>query len=171
LASLDDVVYGRVRLRTAGREGSVRRFLCATVVALLVFGASPHAGAAGSRDGRHIVILKDSVAAPGSVAGSEDEPHTIAGPGVCIRSTWKNGGYRRISGTSMATPHVTGMAALCIAAGGCAGLTPAQIVQRLRTDAAARPTSYGFVGDPSRPIAGPAGTTRYYGYLAYAGGY
>jgi subtilisin len=36
----------------------------------------------------------------------------IAAPGVCINSTWNNGGYNTISGTSMATPHVTGAVAL-----------------------------------------------------------
>jgi subtilisin len=36
----------------------------------------------------------------------------VAAPGVCIRSTWNNGGFNTISGTSMATPHVTGAAAL-----------------------------------------------------------
>lgn len=38
----------------------------------------------------------------------------IAAPGVDILSTWKGGGYKTISGTSMATPHVTGAAALYI---------------------------------------------------------
>jgi subtilisin family serine protease len=100
-----------------------------------------------------------------------DINHTIAAPGVCIYSTWKSGGYNTISGTSMATPHVTGSVALCIGNGGsagpCAGLTPAQIVQKLRSDAQAHATaSNGFNGDPFHPVG-----SRYYGYLTYAGGY
>jgi subtilisin family serine protease len=36
----------------------------------------------------------------------------LAAPGVGIYSTYKNGQYATLSGTSMATPHVTGMSAL-----------------------------------------------------------
>ncbi|MDQ3973113.1 MAG: S8 family serine peptidase [Actinomycetota bacterium] len=38
----------------------------------------------------------------------------LAAPGVCITSTWLSGGYNTISGTSMASPHGAGAAALYV---------------------------------------------------------
>jgi subtilisin family serine protease len=69
-------------------------------------------------------------------------PVDIAGPGVCILSTWIGSSYNTISGTSMATPHVTGAAALYIAAH--PGSTPAQVKAGLL--AAAEPGP--IPGDP-----------------------
>jgi subtilisin len=97
--------------------------------------------------------------------------HTVAAPGTCINSTWPGGGYRAISGTSMASPHVAAAVALCLneagTAGPCAGLTPAQVIARMRDDAQAWTTAnpgYGYNGDPVRPNG-----SRHYGYLVRVG--
>jgi len=102
-----------------------------------------------------------------TTVGHADVSHTIAAPGVCIKSTWKGGGYNTISGTSMASPHIAGTAALCIASGQCTG-GPTDIMSKLRSDAAAQPASYGFAEDAHQVTT--AGS-RYFGYLEYAGGY
>jgi subtilisin len=95
-----------------------------------------------------------------------DTGHMISAPGTCITSTWLSRGYNTISGTSMASPHVAGAVARCIDAGPCAGLTPAQIITKLRRDATNRPLGTGFFGDPGAP-----GPGRYYGYLVNTLGY
>jgi len=98
--------------------------------------------------------------------GSDDVNHTIAAPGACINSTWKGSTYTTISGTSMASPHVAGVVAQCMASGACAGMTPQQIIDKMRSDAAAQPASYGFKDDSNSPNG-----NRYYGRLVYTGGY
>jgi thermitase len=71
----------------------------------------------------------------------------VAAPGVNILSTWNNGGYNTISGTSMATPHAAGVAAVIRSQN--PSLTASATVTRLdaATDdlgAGGRDTSFGF---------------------------
>jgi subtilisin len=54
-------------------------------------------------------------AAPGNPVNSPGAGIDLMMPGVNIYSCWKGGGYRTASGTSMASPHAAGLAALYIA--------------------------------------------------------
>ena len=104
-------------------------------------------------------------------SGTAAAAHTVAGPGTCVSSTKLGGGTATYYGTSQAAPHVAGAVALCmgtvVAAGPCAGLAPANVVARIRGDAAARATlANGFLGDPLRPLTG-----RVYGPLVAAAAY
>lgn len=59
----------------------------------------------------------------------------VAAPGVDVYSTVTGGGYEYFSGTSMATPHVSGVAALLLARD--PSLKPKQIIERLIKTSAA----------------------------------
>ena len=85
----------------------------------------------------------------------------IAAPGVAINSTQLGGGYVKFNGTSMASPHVAGTAALIIAAG------IADVRTQLRTTAEdlgdpGRDAHYGFglvdayqAAPPTGPVNDP----------------
>jgi subtilisin len=45
-----------------------------------------------------------------------DQTHAYIAPGVGVNSTWRNGAYKVLDGTSMAAPHLSGVAALMLSA-------------------------------------------------------
>jgi subtilisin family serine protease len=77
----------------------------------------------------------------------------VTAPGVNVYSTWAGGGYQTSSGTSMATPHVAGVAALMKAAN--PSITPAQVETILEQT--------GELPDGTTPESGCSSTTQWSG--------
>jgi subtilisin family serine protease len=94
-----------------------------TVSALADFDGAP--GGAGSPTCR---TDEDDTFANFSNYGADVD---IIAPGVCILSTYRGGGYSTLSGTSMASPHVAGAAALYLV--GNPSASPADVRTALRS--------------------------------------
>ncbi|SCL13497.1 Peptidase inhibitor I9 [Micromonospora rhizosphaerae] len=107
-----------------------------TVSALADFNGQPGGGAAPTCR----TDVDDTIADFSNFGADVD----LMAPGVCIYSTWKGGGYNTISGTSMASPHVAGGAALYKATHPTA--TPSAVKSALQS---AGTTNYSWpAGDP-----------------------
>lgn len=92
------------------------------------------------------VLTVASLTPQGDVAWSSNYGATsvdVAAPGSAIQSTYKNGTYAVLSGTSMAAPHVTGVAALLAAAR--PGITVAEVRAAILGTATPLPALVGKV--------------------------
>ncbi len=100
---------GILTVHSAGNSGSA----CGSVSApSSIYAASFTVGATDSND----KIASFSSRGPVTVDGSNRLKPEVSAPGVGIRSSTYNGAYGGMSGTSMAAPHVAGLAALLLSA-------------------------------------------------------
>lgn len=119
---------GILFVASAGNSGSS----CSSIVdPPAIYEASFTVGASNNGDSMASFSSRGPVTRDGSGRMKPD----IVAPGVGIRSSIRGGGYSSFSGTSMAGPHVAGVAALVLSANPALRRQPAMIEQILRSTA------------------------------------
>lgn len=111
------------------------------VSAFADYNGRPGGGAAGNCSATY-GDADDTFASYSNFGGDVD----IVAPGTCIRSTLPGGGTGFKSGTSMASPHVAGAAALYLATS--PGASPGAVRSALIGQARSQSSTYGISGDP-----------------------
>ncbi len=110
-----------------------------------------------------------SFSSRGPVASALTNKPDISAPGSNVRSAWNNSGFNTISGTSMATPHVAGVAALVISANPALRGHPDQVAAILRASAVTTVSNTQSCGGvPATTFPNPVvGAGRIDAYAAY----
>jgi hypothetical protein len=174
LTALRNARTNSVLVAAAGNDGNTFRPLWPAAYATdpVIMGSMLIVGSVNSNN---VISRFSNTPGPGGCTGTGAARRCwrdffVVAPGENIVSTGKDGNYVRMSGTSMATPYVSGVAALVI--GRSPFLTPTQVVdiiKRSAVDLGARGVDdvYGWgLVSPSRAVS-PVGRTA----VATSGGW
>lgn len=126
-AAVNNVVAGGIFFAAAAGNGGA---ICSSITAPpAIYNASFVVGATDSND------AMASFSSRGPVSGGRKVRPDVSAPGVTVRSAWIGSSYHTISGTSMATPHVAGAAALLMSVNTALKGHPDQVANLLRNTA------------------------------------